>query len=98
MPVDISPKVQNIDGFLAVLNVTGGNFSPPTQKLPFSATSIDENSSLLYYSSIDLVGRLPMSSSKSPKLKRSLSNHDSRSAKSRLRIPVKGRVQLVPYS
>ncbi|EEC67643.1 hypothetical protein OsI_35048 [Oryza sativa Indica Group] len=86
---------QNIDGFLAVLNVTGGNFSPPTQKLPFSATSIDENSSLLYYSSIDLVGRLPMSSSKSPKLKRSLSNHDSRSAKSRLRIPVKGRVQLV---
>ncbi|KAF0914408.1 hypothetical protein E2562_028496 [Oryza meyeriana var. granulata] len=86
---------QNIDGFLAVLNVTGGNFCPPTQKLPFAATSIDEDSSLLYYSSIDLAGRLPMSSSQSPELKRSLSNHDSRSMKSRFRIPVKGRVQLV---
>ncbi|KAG8057344.1 hypothetical protein GUJ93_ZPchr0002g24421 [Zizania palustris] len=86
---------QNIDGFLAVLNVTGGNFSPPTQKLPFAVTSIDEDSSLMYYSSIDLAGRLSMNSSKSPKLKRSLSNHDSRSLKSRLRIPVKGRVQLV---
>ncbi|XP_040383325.1 uncharacterized protein LOC102703243 [Oryza brachyantha] len=86
---------QNIDGFLAVLNVTGGKFSPPTQKLPFAAASIDEDSSLLYYSSIDLAGRLSVSSSKSPKLKRSLSNHDSRSVKSRLRIPVKGRVQLV---
>ncbi|KAF8694966.1 hypothetical protein HU200_038076 [Digitaria exilis] len=86
---------QSIDGFLAILNVTGGNFSPPTQKLPFTVTSIDEDSSLLYYSSIDLVGRLPTNKSKSPKLKRSLSNSDSRSAKSQLRIPVKGRIQLV---
>ncbi|TKW34050.1 hypothetical protein SEVIR_2G279400v4 [Setaria viridis] len=86
---------QSIDGFLAILNVTGGNFSPPTQKLPFTVTSIDEDSSLLYYSSIDLAGRLPTNNSKSPKLKRSLSNSDSRSAKSRLRIPVKGRIQLL---
>ncbi|XP_062198437.1 uncharacterized protein LOC133901176 [Phragmites australis] len=86
---------QSIDGFLAILNVTGGNFSPPTQKLPFTVTSIDEDSSLLYYSSIDLAGRMPTNNSKSPKLKRSLSNNDSRSAKSRLRIPVKGRIQLV---
>jgi len=86
---------QSIDGFLAILNVTGGNFSPPTQKLPFTVTSIDEDSSLLYYSSIGLAGRLPTNNSKSPRLKRSLSNSDSRSAKSRLRIPVKGRIQLV---
>ncbi|XP_062194830.1 uncharacterized protein LOC133898236 isoform X2 [Phragmites australis] len=86
---------QTIDGFLAVLNVTGGSFSPTTQKLPFSVTSIDEDSSLLYYSSIDLVGRLPANNNKSPKLQRSLSNNDSRSAKSRLRIPVKGHIQLV---
>ncbi|CAO2173564.1 unnamed protein product [Urochloa humidicola] len=86
---------QTIDGFLAVLNITGGSFFPPTQKLPFSVTSIDEDSSLLYYSSIDLVGRLPANDSKSPKLQRSYSNSDSRSAKSRLRIPVKGRIQLV---
>ncbi|CAN6218311.1 unnamed protein product [Urochloa humidicola] len=86
---------QGIDGFLAILNVTGGNFSPPTQKLPFTVTSIDEDSSLLYYSSIDLAGRLPTNNSRSPKLKRSLSNSDTRSAKSRLRIPVKGRIQLV---
>ncbi|KAJ1269360.1 hypothetical protein BS78_07G205900 [Paspalum vaginatum] len=86
---------QTIDGFLAVLNVTGGSFFPSTQKLPFSVTSIDEDSSLLYYSSIDLAGRLPSNNSKSPKLQRSYSNNDSRSAKSRLRIPVKGRIQLV---
>lgn len=87
--------MQTIDGFLAVLNITGGSFSPTTQKLPFSVTSIDEDSSLLYYSSIDLAGRLPANSSKSPKLQRSYSNNDSRSSKSRLRIPVKGRIQLV---
>ncbi|WVZ91979.1 hypothetical protein U9M48_038080 [Paspalum notatum var. saurae] len=86
---------QTIDGFLAVLNVTGGSFFPSTQKLPFSVTSIDEDSSLLYYSSIDLAGRLPSNNSKSPKLQRRYSNNDSRSAKSRLRIPVKGRIQLV---
>ncbi|KAG2585317.1 hypothetical protein PVAP13_6KG383060 [Panicum virgatum] len=86
---------QTIDGFLAVLNITGGSFFPTTQKLPFSVTSIDEDSSLLYYSSIDLAGRLPANNSKSPKLQRSYSNNDSRSAKSRLRIPVKGRIQLV---
>ncbi|OEL20099.1 hypothetical protein BAE44_0018881 [Dichanthelium oligosanthes] len=85
---------QSIDGFLAILNVTGGNFSPPTRKLPFTVTSIDEDSSLLYYSSIDLAGRLSTNNSKSPKLRRSLSNNDSWSAKSRLRIPVKGRIQL----
>ncbi|XP_039815544.1 uncharacterized protein LOC120678423 isoform X2 [Panicum virgatum] len=86
---------QTIDGFLAVLNITGGSFFPTTQKLPFSVTSIDEDSSLLYYSSIDLAGRLPANNSKSPKLQRSYSNNDSRSAKSHLRIPVKGRIQLV---
>ncbi|OEL32953.1 hypothetical protein BAE44_0006028 [Dichanthelium oligosanthes] len=86
---------QTIDGFLAVLNITGGSFSPTTQKLLFSVTSIDEDSSLLYYSSIDLAGRLPTNNSKSPKLQRSYSNNYSRSAKSRLRIPVKGRIQLV---
>ncbi|CAO2184451.1 unnamed protein product [Urochloa humidicola] len=86
---------QTIDGFLAVLNITGGSFFPQTQKLPFSVTSIDEDSSLLYYSSIDLAGRLPAINSKSPKLQRSYSYNDSRSTKSRLRIPVKGRIQLV---
>ncbi|KAJ6751399.1 hypothetical protein OIU85_001885 [Salix viminalis] len=30
---------QRIDGFLAVLSITGGNFSPQSQKLPFSVTS-----------------------------------------------------------
>ncbi|CAM0911830.1 unnamed protein product [Alopecurus aequalis] len=88
---------QILDGFLAVLNIVGGSFSPPTQKLPFAVTSIDEDSSLLYYSSINLAGRLSTSAtnSNSPKLQRSVSNNDSRSAKSRLRIPAKGRIQLV---
>jgi hypothetical protein len=85
--------MQIIDGFLAVLNIVGGSFSPPTQKLPFAVTSIDEDSSLLYYSSIDLAAR-SSASTNSPKLQ-SLRNSDSRSAKSRLRIPAKGRIQLV---
>ncbi|KAK1270410.1 hypothetical protein QJS04_geneDACA020886 [Acorus gramineus] len=85
---------QRIDGFLAVLNVTGGNFIPPSQKLPFSVTSIDGDSCLLYYASIDLAGNLPSNKGRG-KLKRSLSNDESRSAKSRLRVPMKGRIQLV---
>ncbi|KAJ0973576.1 hypothetical protein J5N97_021535 [Dioscorea zingiberensis] len=86
---------QKIDGFLAVLNVTGGNFSPPSQKLPFAVTSVDGDNYLLYYASIDLAGSLPSNKCKGPKLRRSLSNNDSRAARSRLRIPMKGRIQLV---
>lgn len=84
---------QRLDGFLAVLNVTGGNFSPPSQKLPFSVTSVDGDSYLFYYASIDLSGN--SQSNKCKVLKRSLSNDDSLAAKSRLRIPMKGCIQLV---
>ncbi|XP_077229844.1 uncharacterized protein LOC143862661 [Tasmannia lanceolata] len=86
---------QRIDGFLAVLNITGGSFSPPSQKLPFAVTSVDGDNYLLYYASIDLTGNLPSNRSKGPKMKRSLSIDDSRAARSRLRIPMKGRIQLV---
>ncbi|KAG1363523.1 hypothetical protein COCNU_11G003500 [Cocos nucifera] len=86
---------QRIDGFLAVLNVTRGNFSPPPLKLPFAVTSIDSDSSLLYYASIDLAGSLPSNKCKGPKWRRSLNNGDSRAAKSRLCIPMKGCIQLV---
>ncbi|OVA09632.1 protein of unknown function DUF4210 [Macleaya cordata] len=86
---------QSIDGFLAVLNVTGGSFSPPSQKLPFSVTSVHGDSYLLYYASVDLAGNLPSNKCKGSKLKRSLSNNDSQAVKSRLRIPMKGRIQLV---
>ncbi|PIA26022.1 hypothetical protein AQUCO_10000002v1 [Aquilegia coerulea] len=84
---------QQIDGFLAVLNVTGGSFSPPSQKLPFSVTSVDGESCLLYYASLDLSGNSQLNKSKV--LKRSLSNDDSLAAKTRLRIPMKGCIQLV---
>lgn len=90
--------MQRIDGFLAVLNITGGNFSPPCRKLPFAVESVDGDSYLLYYASIDLAGNLPSNKPKGPKLKRSLSNNDSRAAKSRFRIPMKGRIQLVLVS
>ncbi|KAI3976094.1 hypothetical protein MKX01_016777 [Papaver californicum] len=86
---------QIIDGFLAVLNITGGSFSPPSQRLPFMVTSVHGDSYLLYYSSIDLAGNLPSNKCKPSKLKRSLSNNDSREARTRMRIPVKGRIQLV---
>lgn len=86
---------QKIDGFLAVLNITGGSFSPHPQKLPFSVTSVDGDNCLLYYSSVDLAGNLPSDRVKSPKMKRSLSSNNSQAIKSRLRVPMKGRIQLV---
>ncbi|PKU66345.1 uncharacterized protein LOC110103465 isoform X1 [Dendrobium catenatum] len=86
---------QRIDGFLAVLNISCGSFSPQTQKLPFAVTSIHGDSSLLYYAAIDLADSSSSNKNKSQKLKRSLSIDDSQAVKTRLRIPMKGRIQLV---
>ncbi|XP_022730251.1 uncharacterized protein LOC111285189 isoform X2 [Durio zibethinus] len=92
----LSGKVsQRIDGFLAVLSVTGGSFSPQSQKLPFAVTSVDGDNYLLYYSSIDLAKHVSTNKSRGPKLKRSLSIDDSQAEKSRLCVPMKGRIQLV---
>ncbi|XWS47766.1 hypothetical protein CRYUN_Cryun13aG0013200 [Craigia yunnanensis] len=92
----LSGKVsQRFDGFLAVLSITGGNFSPKSQKLPFAVTSVDGDNYLLYYSSIDLARHVSTNKSRGPKLKRSLSIDDSQGEKSRLRVPMKGRIQLV---
>ncbi|XP_076891809.1 uncharacterized protein LOC143543352 isoform X2 [Bidens hawaiensis] len=90
-----SGTVSQIDGFLAVLNVTGGSFSPHPQKLPFAVTSVDGDNFLLYYSSIDLAGQLSPNKQKSQKMKRSLSVDDPQVERSRLRVPMKGRIQLV---
>lgn len=86
--------VQRIDGFLAVLSITGGNFSPQSQKLPFSVTSVDGDCYLLYYASIDLAGN---SSNKfrAQKLQKGRGHDDSQTVKSCFRIPMKGRIQLV---
>ncbi|XP_042002630.1 uncharacterized protein LOC121751887 [Salvia splendens] len=86
---------QKIDGFLAVLNITGGKFSPHPQKLPFSVTSVDGDNYILYYSSIDLPRHSSSNKCDGPILKRSLSENGSSDDKARLRIPVKGRLQLV---
>ncbi|XP_071710032.1 uncharacterized protein [Rutidosis leptorrhynchoides] len=83
---------QKIDGFLAVLNITGGSFSPHPQKLPFAVTSVDGDNFLLYYSSIDLAGQLPSNKHKGQKMK---GNDESQAERSRLRVPMKGRIQLV---
>jgi len=87
--------VQRIDGFLAVLTITGGSFSPKAKKLPFAVNSVDGDKCLLYYSSIDLAGHLSSGKPGSPKMKRSLSVNDSPSEHSHLRVPMKGRIQLV---
>ncbi|XP_021760119.1 uncharacterized protein LOC110724937 [Chenopodium quinoa] len=91
----IDSVYQKLDGFLAVLSVTGGNFSPKSQKLPFSVTSVDGDSYLLYYASIDLPSRAASGGIYGHKFQRSLSNNDARVDKNRLRIPMKGRIQLV---
>lgn len=85
---------QRFDGFLAVLSITGGNFSPQSQKLPFSVTSVDGDCYLLYYASIDL-GRNSSNKCRAQKLQRGLGNDDSQTVKSCFRIPMKGRIQLV---
>ncbi|WCJ40192.1 Protein FAM214B [Euphorbia peplus] len=86
--------MQRIDGFLAVLSITGGNFSPQSQRLPFSVTSVDGDCHLLYCASIDLAGN-SSNKHKGQKLKQGQKNDDLQAIRSRLRIPVKGRVQLV---
>lgn len=86
---------QRIDGFLAVLSISGGNFSPQSRKLPFAVTSVDGDSYLLYYASITLGGNLTSNKCRSQISKRGLSNDYSQTTKGRLRIPIKGRVQLV---
>ncbi|KAG6659018.1 uncharacterized protein LOC122302239 isoform X1 [Carya illinoinensis] len=86
---------QRIDGFLAVLSITGGNFSPQSRKLPFSVTSVDGDCYLLYYASIDLTGNSSLNKCRGQKLKQRLNNDDSQTVKRRLRIPMKGRIQLV---
>ncbi|KAL2529231.1 hypothetical protein Fot_21832 [Forsythia ovata] len=86
---------QAIDGFLAVLSITGGNFSPKSQKLPFAVTSVDGDSYLLYYASIYLAGNSQSNNCKGENLKSALGSGDSQIGKNRLRIPMKGRVQLV---
>ncbi|XP_047150685.1 protein FAM214A-like isoform X3 [Vigna umbellata] len=78
-----------------MLNVTGGNFSPQSQKIPFAVTSVDGDKYLLYYSSINLLGKLLSSKARVAKFQRTLSMAESRSEKPRLRIPMKGRIQLV---
>ncbi|KAG5526979.1 hypothetical protein RHGRI_028045 [Rhododendron griersonianum] len=85
---------QRIDGFLAVLSITGGSFSPRSQKLPFAVTSVDGDNYLLYYASIDL-SRIASHDYSGQNFKRGLSNEDSQIATTRLRIPMKGRIQLV---
>ncbi|KAJ8421983.1 hypothetical protein Cgig2_003616 [Carnegiea gigantea] len=86
---------KKIDGFLAVLSLTGGSFSPKARKLPFTVTSLDGDYYLLYYSSIDLAGYLPTGKSGSLKMKRTLSADKSSAEHSLWRIPMKGRIQLV---
>ncbi|XP_076913424.1 uncharacterized protein LOC143572041 [Bidens hawaiensis] len=89
---DISKK---IDGFLAVLSVSGGSFSPKARKLPFAVTSVDGDNYLLYHASIDLAGNSSSSNSRSQNRENCIKNDDYQSSKSRLRIPMKGRIQLV---
>ncbi|KAK4752741.1 hypothetical protein SAY87_021539 [Trapa incisa] len=87
--------IQKIDGFLAVLSITGGNFSPQSQKLPFSVNSVDGDCFLLYFSSIDLAGCWPSTKCSGQNPKKGTGSDDSPTIKSHLRIPVKGRIQLV---
>lgn len=71
--------------------------SHQSQKLPFTVTSVDGDNYLLYYASIDLAGDMP-SNKGSEKMRRSLSIDDPQAEQTRLRIPMKGQIQLVIYS
>ncbi|MBA0675606.1 hypothetical protein Goari_017142 [Gossypium aridum] len=86
---------QRIVGFLAVLSITGGTFSPQSQKLTFPVTSVDGDCSLLYYASIDLSRNSSSSKCRDQKLKRGLGNDEQQAVRSRLHIPMKGRIKLM---
>ncbi|KAF8087640.1 hypothetical protein N665_0573s0013 [Sinapis alba] len=88
-------QTNQIDGFLAILSIAGGNISPKSQKLPFSVTSVGDDCFLLYYASIDLAGGSSSNKLWTQKLKKNQNNSDSQTISSRLRIPMKGRIQLV---
>lgn len=78
------------------MSITGGNFPAKTRKLPFAVTSVDGDSYLLYYASIDLPGNSHSNQCRSEHLK--VDNSDPQCGKNRLRIPMKGRIQLVCIS
>jgi hypothetical protein len=86
---------QRFDGFLAILNVTGGNFSPKSQKLPFAVTSVDGDNYLLYYSTINLAANMAANKFRGAKIKKSPSIDEPQAERSRLRIPMRGCIQLV---
>ncbi|CAA6664005.1 unnamed protein product [Spirodela intermedia] len=88
-----SGKVSQV-GFHACFKSHWGNFSPPSQKLPFSVTSVDGDSCLLYCASIDLEEKSPSDKCKGPQMTRSLSFEDSHTSRARMRIPVRGCIQL----
>ncbi|GMY15193.1 FAM214B [Fagus crenata] len=92
----LSGKVSlRFDGFLAILNVTGGNFSPKSQKLPFAVTSVDGDNYLLYYSTINLAANMAANKFRGAKIKKSPSIDEPQAERSRLRIPMRGCIQLV---
>ncbi|EOA16235.1 hypothetical protein CARUB_v10004376mg [Capsella rubella] len=91
----LSGQTNQIDGFLAILSIAGGNISPKSQKLPFSVTSVGDDCFLLYYSSIDLSGGSLPNKLWGQKLKTNQNTSDAQTINKRLRIPMKGRIQLV---
>jgi hypothetical protein len=80
---------QKVDGFLALLSVSGGCWAPPSQKIPFSVTCVDEESCLLYYASIKLSGISIRKKNKG------LPYGGIDSTSQCFMIPVKGRIRLV---
>ncbi|KAK4392837.1 hypothetical protein Sango_1754500 [Sesamum angolense] len=75
---------QKIDGFLAVVSITGGNFSPKAQKFPFAVISVDGESYLLYYASIDLAGNSRSSKYRGGNFKKIFDNNDPQNGKKRI--------------
>eukprot|EP00897_Mesotaenium_endlicherianum_P002251 jgi/Mesen1/2053/ME000150S01145 len=88
----LSAAPQQFEGFRAVLTVVGGKHAPPQRKYPFTVTYLDGSSSSLYSASIDLSSSSSTTiTSSSSKRRRS----GGEAGLGRLRVPAKGRIQLV---
>ncbi|GAQ85519.1 hypothetical protein KFL_002390110 [Klebsormidium nitens] len=89
-----APAFQRLDGFQALLSVSGGEWTPERQKLPFSVVCVDGTSSL-YCATIHFPSVPPGKASPRRNSSAGTEDNTGHGHHARLRVPPNGKVQLV---